>query len=537
MAKMNMILITAVLLAHSAPARTQPLTLYPMANHKGLSTRLNTGRYSGDLGEFDNQAVSFKLQPNHIATFAENANGSGHSRVYIAAEEAISINLPPALQKTVSFIRVGPWSNVRKKSACAAGSEIHEMAKTSWYYNWGSKATSPSSETFEYVPMTWSGDKIWGVNAIGNRMDVSHHLGFNEPDGKDQANMTVDNAIVKFEILQASGLRLGSPAPKDNASGREWLDEFMGKALDAGLRVDFITVHYYKKSTPDGFYRWLKYLHDKYNLPVWVSEFNYGASWNWNATPEKEFEKGLEAYMEMLDKTPFVERYSIFNWNPPSPFSLFSCKEPLQLSAAGKAYVKHVSPPAYTPEHYVSIPWTDNPIGRFYPVSKASYLDKDRTFTLQSAGRGVSGSDDQFHYVHQPVMADASISAGIKKIEGSSPELTAGVMIRETQEPGSKFIMMALNSDHEAVLYYRSETGADAQQLDAKKLRGDFVKLVRKDNQFTGFVSKNGKSWKTVDRVEIDMGVQTSCGLCLTSSEPGALSTAIFEDVIVSEEK
>jgi hypothetical protein len=535
MVKIHIVLITAALLVYSVSGK--PLTVYPEANLKGMPKNLENGYYKGNLGDFDDQAVSFQLKPGHIATFAENGNGSGHSKVYIAASETISINLPPALQKSVSFIRVGPWTNVRKKSICAAGPgpEIHEISKTSWYYNWGGKASSRSTDSLEFVPMTWAGGNYDGMKRLGERMDVSHHLGFNEPDGKDQANMSVDKAIEKFEILQASGLRLGSPAPKDNESGRAWLDEFMGKALERGYRVDFIAVHYYKKSSPSGFYRWLKYLDKKYNLPIWVTEFNYGAPWAWDNAPTVEVvNEGLMSYMKMLDETPFIERYSIFNWQPPSPLGIYVSKNPKVLNETGKSYVKHVSPPAYQPENYIPSPLTHNDVGRFYPVSKASFLGESRTFLLQAAGSGISGSADQFHYVHQPVASDAAIMAQITEMDESHAQLKAGVMIRETQAEDSKYVMMALSPDHKPELLFRTETGAKAgQQAYEKTLLGtpDWVRLVRVGNQFIGSVSQDGNSWKEVARQTIEMSETASYGLCLTSGKPGNLSSATFEQV------
>ena len=522
---------TLILLTQSALG--QSLKLYPKANLQGEAQPFENGYHNQLADSINDRAVSFELAPGHIATFADNPDGTGPSRVYIAAEEKLSINLPPSLQKTVSFIRVSPWKNTHKKSACAAGTAMLDTLNVSWFYNWDSKGQS--TESVQFVPMNWGKWKTIEMQELGQRMDVSHHLGFNEPDEPEQANMTVDLAIEKFKLLQASGLRLGSPSPKDNQVGRDWLDEFMAKALKEGLRVDFIAVHYYKKSKPEQFRRWLDYVDKKYNLPIWVTEFNYGATWNWKAKPNKEYVAGLISYLEMLDAAAYVERYSFYNWQPPSGFSIYASKDPAVLNTAGEAFKNHRSQPSPIPRNYVPIPWTDNRIGAFYPVSKASFSadENARTFEIQAAGSGISGDDDQLHYVHQPISSDGQITARVAVGSDAPQDTRAGVMIRESQSADSKYVMVALTNKGQIALHVRSKTGQQANDPIIKSLPGkpNYVRLVRSGNQFIGSASSDGKQWQQVFETTIEMTETVSYGLCVTSNKPGESAVVSFDQV------
>ena len=196
---------TIGLVAQSTSA--QSLKVFPDANLQGKAHPLEDGYHNQLDASINDQAASFELTAGHIATFADNPDGTGPSRVYIAAKDTISINLPPSLQKTVSFIRVSPWKNTHKKSACNAGTAMLDTLNVSWFYNWDSKGQG--TESVQFVPMNWGKWKTIEMQELGQRMDVSHHLGFNEPDEPEQANMTVDQAIEKFKLLQASGLRSG----------------------------------------------------------------------------------------------------------------------------------------------------------------------------------------------------------------------------------------------------------------------------------------------------------------------------------------
>lgn len=114
---------------------------------------------------------------------------------------------------------------------------------------------------------------------INSKQNSTHALGFNEPDKTDQANMTVEAALAQWPNLLASGLRLGAPAPSDAGAGLTWLYSFIDAAKVANLRVDYVPVHFYKGNwTASQLYNWLKAIHDRTGLPIWVTEFNNGAN-------------------------------------------------------------------------------------------------------------------------------------------------------------------------------------------------------------------------------------------------------------------
>ena len=333
------------------------LHLYSSYGFTGDEKEMKCGYYNGDLGAYEDKAVSFKLKKGYMATFAQDVNGAGVSKVYVASEADLAINLPADLQKSISFVRVGPWRDTRKRgsSGKSGNNDVSIALKSSWFYDWGSSDASMDDQ--EYVVMDWSGGAgIDKMTTMGNTMDITHHLAFNEPDGAKQANMTVDKAIEKYKILQASGLRLGAPAVTDGTKGRAWLDEFMPKAIAAGYRIDFIPVHYYKIMSATAFRDWLKDFYDEYQIPIWVTEFNYGDIWAANEKTKTEAQvlSAMQGYCEMMDDEEFIERYCIFTWQPSetSAQTVMSVRSPVTLNSVGEYYANHESPVAYTQEVY-----------------------------------------------------------------------------------------------------------------------------------------------------------------------------------------
>lgn len=331
------------------------LKIYSEYDFSGDEHEMYNGYYNGTLGTHDDWAVSFKLDKGHMVTFAENVNGTGVSKVYVASEEDLMINLPADLQKKASFIRVSPWNDTHKRGASGKSDDVIVALSGSWFYDWGKDDVS--TQDYEFVVMNWSGGTgLAKMEEVGSRMNITHHLAFNEPDAANQSKMTVDKAIEQYEILLATGLRLGAPAVTDGAKGRAWLDEFMIKATTAGYRIDFLPVHYYKKPTTASYYNWLKNLSDAYQIPLWVTEFNYGDIHDNPNLTEAQVLAGLSSFITMMDETSFVERYCVFTWQPSQTsgggHSLMSVRTPLTLNSIGEYYANHESPVAYIQEIY-----------------------------------------------------------------------------------------------------------------------------------------------------------------------------------------
>ncbi len=328
-----------------------PLEVFDEAHFTGSSKSLSsyTGYSGAFLGPMNAAIRSFRLKRGYMATFAQNANGTGASRCIIAQDGDIEMGvLPPELDRAIRFVRVFPWRWVGKKGICG---NIENNLNVQWTYNWNLNRTSTLD--WEYVPIRqnrwWPGlDQDWKYRG------ATHLLGHNEPDHHDQANMTVAEAIADWPNLLATGLRVGSPAVTDG--GRNWLYNFMDQAGAANLRVDYVVLHYYRCHNSPGnpaaianqFYNFIKEVHDRVKRPIWVKEWNNGANWTSCADPTFEQQRAAVAAMiEMLDSTPFVERYSIYNWVEDVRRVKW---DDGSLTPAGEVYRDKVSPIAYIQE-------------------------------------------------------------------------------------------------------------------------------------------------------------------------------------------
>ena len=295
-----------------------PLEVFDGMNFSGPSKRLQQFVKYNDisLGTMKQTISSFRLKRGYMATFATQENGTGTSKVYVAQDGDIEVGMIPAnLNNAVRFVRIFPWRWVGKKGFAG---NIWQNLRTQWYYNWNLDQNSPRDVEYVAIRQTrwWPGlDQDWKVRGI------NHLLGYNEPDNDIEANLTVGDAVYSWPDLLASGLRVGAPAVTDGGLG--WLYSFIDACDLAGHRVDFVPVHYYRSypsaSDPDGattqLYNFVKGVHDRTGRPIWLTEFNNGANWTPGPDPTAAQQQATVAKMiEMLDNTPFVERYAIYNW-------------------------------------------------------------------------------------------------------------------------------------------------------------------------------------------------------------------------------
>ncbi len=348
-----------------------PAKIYSNSNLQGSSADVNEDIiYKGASvpNGMNNNIRSFKLKRGFMATLAVNDNGTGKSRVYIASESDLTVNtLDVALQGNVSFIRVVPWNWVIKKGTGG----FYDQLNTGWFYNWNNN--NNSLPNYEYVPMAWGagGALPAAINLVTQKKKTTHVLGFNESDNCEDQSGQFNNlcqpavAVAYYENLMSLGVRLGTPAPRENGP-TGWLKDFADIAKARDVRFDFVAVHWYDwgsnpANSPNAdpqqiFNRFKTYLASVYNiykLPIWITEFN--ANPNRGNPIQDAFLRLALPYLESLD---YVERYAYFQPNsayatvPQTPANYY---ENGALTNIGELYMNHISSPSI-PEATVECP-------------------------------------------------------------------------------------------------------------------------------------------------------------------------------------
>ncbi len=168
--------------------------------------------------------------------------------------------------------------------------------------------------------------------------------------------------------------------------------------------------------------------------------------------------------------------------------------------------------------------------------SSSVFNAAQESWELGSQENALLAQADDITFISIPMTGDGSIVAEINQM---SPTARAGVMMRESCDPGSRFIAALLKPfSRNAYQRHRSEAYAPSQQLQ-KRLTGGYpkwVKLKRQGNRFYSYASRNGYSWKLLFKTTLLMEEQMQWGLMVESSTVNTHALASFENIRIYRE-
>src|SRR5579885_1357603 len=179
--------------------------------------------------------------------------------------------------------------------------------------------------------------------------------------------------------------------------------------------------------------------------------------------------------------------------------------------------------------------WSCQDIGN--PQQAGSETVSGGTWTIQASGTGIgTSSADQFRFVSHSVSGDTQITAQLAKpSSGAIPQ--AGLMLRQTYDPGSPYVAVLASPQHRLVVEYRLAfdgpiTVTSTTALHALPL---YLALQRMGDVFQVGSSIDGSHYTLVPGSTIQMIMPTSIlgGLAVSLGTAGTLGSATFSHVAI----
>jgi len=178
-------------------------------------------------------------------------------------------------------------------------------------------------------------------------------------------------------------------------------------------------------------------------------------------------------------------------------------------------------------------PWQHQDIGTVEVAGDATYLTNGAIFNVSGAGVDIWDTADSFHYAWQNVSGNCEIVARVLSITDTFPWAKAGVMIRESLDPGSRNAFIALTPQN-GVEYQWRRTNGGMSDYDAGPAVSApyFVRLTRTNNSFRAYHASDGTNWTEFPApISISMSSNATAGLAVTSVNSTELNTSTFDFV------
>lgn len=179
-------------------------------------------------------------------------------------------------------------------------------------------------------------------------------------------------------------------------------------------------------------------------------------------------------------------------------------------------------------------PWIEQDIGTVGIAGSASF-DTPSSGLVTGSGAGVAAKADGFHYLYQSLNGDGQIVMRVATQENPNGIAQAGLMIRETPDPGSKYAAVLIKSGKGVFFQRRIAPGGSTSQnaKTGKVIAAPYwLKLIRQANKFTAYYSTTETGWTQLgSAVTIAMPGNVLIGVAVSSSNNTLTSTATFTNL------
>jgi len=187
--------------------------------------------------------------------------------------------------------------------------------------------------------------------------------------------------------------------------------------------------------------------------------------------------------------------------------------------------------------------WTEEGVAnlslwfRGYSASVGSFVEGPvGTYTMTASGTDIWDTADEYHYAYKTLTGVGTIQAKVLSVDNTNSWAKAGVMIRESLDPGSLHASMVVTPANGVSFQRRPITDAVSTSANSTTLAEAapyWVKIERDmAGNFKAYSSANGSTWQMLGAPEnIQMSANVYIGLAVTSHDAALTCEAVFTNV------
>ncbi len=178
-------------------------------------------------------------------------------------------------------------------------------------------------------------------------------------------------------------------------------------------------------------------------------------------------------------------------------------------------------------------PWTAKDIGAVRPAGKAGW--SNGVFSLRGGGEDPSGRRDAMQFILQPMFGDGEIVARVTEVQGAFG--FAGIMLRESIEPDSNFVMLVAGERGVATSHRGDPKRGGVSKVVRAPRWPQWLRIKRNGKRCVFEMSADGKAWEAVGDATVELGDTVAAGLVASGGRRGASVAAVIDQVSVTGRK
>jgi hypothetical protein len=176
-------------------------------------------------------------------------------------------------------------------------------------------------------------------------------------------------------------------------------------------------------------------------------------------------------------------------------------------------------------------------VGKVLHPGSVVFDEQHRTYTVTGSGENMWFASDAFHFTWKKVAGDAQLSANIAfEEQGGNAHRKAVLMIRESLDPDSAYVDLALHGNGLTSLQYRDAKGAMTHEVQSNISAPARLRLEKRGQYFYMLLGEAGENLRMAGgsvRVSLEGSFYIGIGVC--SHDKDVVEKAVFSNVDMVE--
>jgi hypothetical protein len=166
------------------------------------------------------------------------------------------------------------------------------------------------------------------------------------------------------------------------------------------------------------------------------------------------------------------------------------------------------------------------------PAGSTTIVTAGSDYQVTGGGVDIGGSNaDGFRYVYEQFTGNFDVSAQVPSItQSGAPNAKAGLMARESLDPGSPMVFSGVTPAQGYRFNYRTSEDATAvyNSVGSITFPNAYVRLTRQGDVFTAYSSPDGVNWTETGTVTLSLPTLLDVGMAVSAESTTQTITAEF---------